>query len=459
MDAAIAKPELDAADDSGFALPSVLMLVMLLTLVSLSVLLLQHIRHLEALAGVARVKSDFAAQSAIALASTERAFSEHGRLLTFQDSSSALVRTIPWGILKLALAEGRSGRITSRRTALLGAQPPAPYKNAICYDSPSRQLILTGSTEITGSVFTGPMGAAVGSLPGERQPRHLPVAGTVTRMPGTLLPPVDRQMLSATFEPFVSFLTRGSAASTSPGSHSNPVGGVRGDSVWIPDSAESVDLSGNTVFARKLIRHDRPLTVRVQGSLAITGSAVVEGAIAFFVRGGVRIERGARIENVVVMSGDSIVVENGVTMRGQLIAPLIRVDENCTFTYPSVLCSSPLSGAKGQHMELAAGVRCEGMVILFSGTGTASPGQPGTGNLLVLHQGATVLGAIYSEGPVTLDGTVIGSVMASDFFFYQAPTSYLGWLRSAHIDRSGLPDGFAVPQALGAGKGEVVLWL
>lgn len=446
-------------EDSGFALPSVLMLVTLLTLVALSVLTLQRVRQLQALSEVARVKADYAAQSAIACAAAERQYWEQGHLLAFPDSSSAAIRTLPWGILKLAVVQGSSARIRSRRITLLGAAPPAEYKNAICYGSPSRQLILTGSTQITGTVLTGTMGPTVGTLPGEKQPRHLPVAGRVTRKPGVLLPAVDRQLLETTFAPFLSFLRGGISSEPSTPFPLRSADCTQNASAAIPDSVESVDLNGNTPFGMNLIRRESPLTVRVQGTLTIKANANIEGAVAFYVSGGVRIERGARIDNAVVMSGDLIIVENGVTMRGQMIAPLIKAGTHCTFSYPSILCSYPLPGRSAQRVELAAGSRCEGMVILFSEANSGAPLQPGPGGLVTLHRDAAIVGALYSERPVTLDGTVTGSAVVSDFYFYQAPTSYYGWLRSARIDRRSLPEGFAVPETLGGGKGEVMLWL
>lgn len=445
--------------DLGFALPSVLMLVTLLTLVALSVLLLQHIRYLQAVTEVARVKADFAAQSGVARAAAEQSFREQGNLLRFADSSSAFVRTLPWGLMKLAVVQGASGRIKSARMALLGAAPPPEYKSAICFGGASRQLIMTGSTQIVGDISVGPMGTTVGTLPGEKQPPHLPVKGTVLRKTGTVLPSVDRQMVETSFAPFVSFL-RGVFPSSPITIHPRSSGeGSQSTSGSIPDSAETIFLRGDVPFDLKLSRRERPLAVYVQGGLSISRTAVVEGAVAFYVSGAVRIESGARIDNAVVMSGDSIIVESGLTIRGQLIAPRITVGANCTFTYPSILCSYPLAASKSQKIDLAAGDRCEGMVILFRGTKGGQSSLHDVQDLVVLHHDATVVGAIYAEVSATLDGTVIGSVILEDLYFYQAPTSYFGWLRSARIDRQKLPEGFVVPQALGTGKGEVVVWL
>jgi hypothetical protein len=318
---------------------------------------------------------------------------------------------------------------------------------------------MTGSTQIVGDVAVSPMGTTVGTLPGARQPPHLPVAGSVMRKSGFLLPAVDTQVLESSFAPFKSFLNGGHLPASSPTLAQLQAEGSSGALATIPDSIESIYLSGDVPFNAKLIRHESPLVVYIQGSLTIESRAHVEGVVAFHVTRAARIERGAIIDNMVVMCGDSIRVEGGVTMRGQLIAPLIRVGENCVFSYPSILCSYDFSAIKGQRIEFASGDRLEGMVILFRGAGMGQAGSHTPQNLVVLSHDATIVGALYAEGPATLDGTVIGSVIVEDLFFYQAPTSYFGWLRSARINRQILPEGFVVPQALGMETGEVVVWM
>jgi hypothetical protein len=444
-------------DQSGFALPSVLMLVTVLTLVAMAILLMQHLRYLQSVSDMARVKADLAAQSGIALAASQREFREDPLLVRFSDSSSASIRTIPWGLLKLAVVEGASGRMRSTRVALLGAVPPSSYRNAICFSGSSRQLIMTGTTAVAGDVVVGPMGVAVGALPGAARPPRLPVAGNVVRNAQVSSPALDGELLERSFAPFVAFLE----GNLPTGIERAPIGDSTGSSHGISDSTECLVWNGGSVFALSVSRHSKPLRVYVLGSLSFASNAAVEGAVAFYVSGSVQIETGARIDNAVIMSGDSIVVESGVNMRGQLIAPRVLVKTNSTFAYPSVICSYEFIGAGKQSLELSAGCRCEGMVCFIRGANAPQSNSHDVQNLALVDRDATVVGALYANGPVTLDGTVIGSAIVRDLYFYEAPTSYFGWLRSARIDRHKLPEGYVVPQAFGDrnGKGEVVTWM
>lgn len=442
--------------ESGFALPSVLMLVVVLSLVALSVLLMQHLRYLNTLRDVACLKAEYAAQSGIALAASEHGFRGEETHLQFGDSSSATIRTLPWGLMKLALVRGHSASITAARVALLGAKPPPEYKLAFFMGNASRQLILTGSAEITGDLGLGPRGASVGTLAGERQPSRLPVVGRILKNPGLRLGLVDRQALVDYLSPFESFLRGELPANQVNSGQVTPIEDTGGGSA--SDSAATLVLSGDIEFTESISRREIPLTIYIQGDLTITRPARIDGTVAFYVTGNARIERGAMIEDAVIMCRDSITVEEGVTMRGQLIAPEITINSNSTLSYPSIVCSHEFGRSNSRRITLASGVRIEGLVAMFRGGSSANSNSQSPQKLVLLDRDAEVVGALYSEEVVTLDGKVTGSVLADDLYFYQAPTSYFGWLRWARIDRMNLPDGYAVPQAMGSGTGEVVLW-
>ncbi len=439
-----------ASGEEGFALPSVLMLMLILTLLAMSVLLMQHLRRMQAVMDVARVRADLASQSGITRALSEPSSGRGIRTYEFADSSVAVVRTRPWGLLTLAESEGRAGRAHASRTALLGALPPECYRYALTFANPSRQLILTGSASIAGDLALGSMGATVGTLPGERQPRSLPVTGSVHRGAASFLPQFEARAMGAAFASFDIFL-----GGQLPASESGRSAVHTGDLNLVADSVETACLQGIVRIGQKLIRRNHPLEVYVQGDLDIVRGAAIEGLVAFYVTGSTRVSCGSRCENVVIMCGGSATIDSGVVMRGQVIAPSITVGPDAKLMYPSVLCSRDVAGIRSaRKIELSRRSRTEGMVILLR-----SRGGNASMDIVTVDREATVFGAIHADGTVTLDGKVEGTALFEDLFFYQAPTSYHGWMRSGRIDRSALPDGFAVPPALSPGKGEVMLWL
>lgn len=438
------------SSEKGFALPSVLMLMLILTLLAMSVLLMQHLRRMQAVMDVARVRADLAAQSGIARALCEPSVGRGVHTYEFADSSVAVVRRRPWGLLTLAESEGRASRARASRTALLGATPPEGYRYALTFADPSRQLILTGSATIAGDLALGPMGATVGTLPGERQPRHLPVSGSVRRGGASYLPPFESRAMDAAFSSFDKLL-EGQFPESGPDGRAVHTTELHA----LTDSVETAFMQGKVHIGQRLIRRKHPLEVYVEGDLSLGGGAVLEGLVAFYVTGSAIVSCGSRCENVVLMCGGPVEIDSGAVMRGQVIAPSITVGPDARLLYPSILCSREASGARSaRKIDLLRRSRTEGMVILLR-----SRGGNAAMDIVKVNPEATVFGAIHAEGAVTLDGTVEGTALLEDLFFYHAPTSYHGWIRSGRIDRGALPGGFAVPPALNGGRGEVMLWL
>jgi cytoskeletal protein CcmA (bactofilin family) len=164
----------------------------------------------------------------------------------------------------------------------------------------------------------------------------------------------------------------------------------------------------------------------------------------------------ANIEHAILMSGKSIELKPGSTILGQVLSPLVKVDSGAVAKYPSAIISFPVdSVGERQKIEILGGAHVEGLVALV-GTSPSSPQD----NIVEIQPRAVIIGAAYSENRMTLDGTVIGTVFTKDFYFYEAPTQYLGWVRNGVIDRSALAPSFLVPaQFPGADQMDVLDWL
>lgn len=93
--------------ERGYALTSVLLLIVVISLVGAAVISLHYLLRQHALSEVALVKAEFAAESGIARFLSEfgsmndfarEAEVEH-RNYTFADGSSTRVEAVPWGVL------------------------------------------------------------------------------------------------------------------------------------------------------------------------------------------------------------------------------------------------------------------------------------------------------------------------------------------------------------------------
>jgi hypothetical protein len=441
----------------GYALPSVLFLVTILTLVAFSVLLLDCLQRQMALRQVARVKAEFAAQSGVARV-LESDPSQQGpwepfaeRRFRFEDGSEASVRVQPWGVYHLAESRGFFRTSSELRLALLAEAPPEAFKQALVLSSNQHQLVLTGSARIIGDVSIGPGGVTTGSLHGYPTPQGLPLYGSVrSGSPAQLMGQLERaalRELRGYYEGLLAHQTPAGAVAVTlaPGEAISSVP----DSVDIVYSAGVLQLPGAALIERK-----RPLSLVVSpGSVTIPPGSALRGPLMILAEDSVVVGSGVTVEHVVLSSTRAIAAVSSLLLSCQLLAPRIILDGKSAASYPSALVSIGMSGTELPHqtIQLKAGTRMEGFMFLDS---------PFGGDLIEIERGATLVGGVYSTGRATIDGTVEGSVLAADLYFYEAPTIYLGWLRSGVIDRRALPEGFLVPPLFaGTRPGAILEWL
>jgi len=427
------------ASERGYALPSMLVLVTILSLVAASVISLQYLQKQQVLMEVAKVKAEYAAESGIATTLSRcRSAADVSLFLSgkkqydaYGDGSESRVEVEPWGLFLLVKSEGSFRTAKAVRTALVADRPSKLFENALVFANLSHQLILTGTSHIKGDIVIGPQGVTTGSMRDRQTPARMPVEGRIRKEADLSLPNPQATQLFEIMKRYRD-LFPGDFGGTEPHALSGE----------IPDSVQHITLSGDVSVDAHLTRRNSPLYVAIQGRATVRPKAALQGLIAIVASKGITISGGAVVENAIFVSGTSIDIQRSARVRGQFIAPSIVVYDGAQALYPSLVISALTArfSTAVQSISVEDGARVEGFVALLS-TGNSEQ----TDSVVVIKPSATVIGALHSDNRITLDGTVIGTVTTRDFYFYEAPTTYYGWLRSGRIDRTKLPSGFLLP--------------
>ncbi len=436
--------------EAGFALPSILMLLTILSLVAASVLLIQYMQRRMVQRDAAMVKAEYAAQSGVAevlakmkdVESLTEALKGSRQHFAYDDGSQADVETSAWGIFLLVRSTGSFGKASTTKVALSGMHPPPAYDNALILGNVSHQLVLTGSSFITGDVLIGTPGLTTGSLRDYATPISLPHKGKVITKRTPDLPPIERSLLQEFSDSMADILRGRAPGATSLASFP---GGTRLRSGMIADTTDIVLIQGNVLVDGTLLRGNHPLYISAWGKVEISPDARIEGLVLIAGMGEIVVESGAASRHVLLYSEKEIRLRPRTDFSGQLIAPVITCDSGSVARYPSCVVSlaRSLGPDSSRSILVSNGAHVEGTICLF-----ATAALPGQEDIVRIEPSASVVGSIYSSGKTTLDGSVTGTVVTDDFFFYAAPTSYIGWLRSARIDRSALPPNFLMPPAM-----------
>ncbi|MBI1806234.1 MAG: hypothetical protein HYR76_04180 [Ignavibacteria bacterium] len=439
----------------GYALASVLLLLTMLSLCAASVITVQYVGRQSTFIGIARLKAEYAAESgiikSIAQLHSESDLSSVTRLTRrtylMPDESEAQVEIIPWGAFVVVRAEGRFHAFTTTRTAIVADHPSNVFNNALVFANPSHQLVMTGLSSIEGNVIVGQPGVTIGNLRNYTSPLKILVKGTIEKKQNPELPVFDPPHLKQQLELFLRLLS----GKTLAGQVDDPTV-VRLSakdhltlSTTISDSTKHVFVNGDVVINDSITRREIPLYIAVSGKVTLRKNSQIHGLIAIISSSDIIVEPDAGVDQALLCSRRSILLQEGTRISAQMIAPSIVVHKRSAVQYSSLLLSTlmdPLDTLK-QDITLEDGVTVEGFVAMSS-----VHLDPRSEPLITVRPNASVTGAIYSTTKVSLDGSVIGTVMTKDFYFYEEPTMYLGWLRSAMINRSKLPEGFFVPPGL-----------
>jgi hypothetical protein len=429
-----------ASEEKGYALASVLFLVTILSVLCAIILRSELGERENVLKNIDNVKSRFASENGIvfSLASIQSQPNSDSTLsLTFDDGSGANVDIYPWGLFTGVRSQGFSRKVESIRSALLASSLTDSEKKAFVLGNLQHGLVFTGSAKINGDVATGPMGVSTGNLRNYSAPRSIPITGKKSTLSAAPFF-IDTLTLSRYVLFIKTLVNHGRRFSASQDIPSNTIecnGSL--NLRQISDSIEYIFCNGSLNIMDTIMRRGPPLYIVAQGAVSFGRNAFLSGPISICSKDSIVIQPDVSITSCILTSEKSILFQSRGSL--QLFSPIIHFSSSAAANYPSVAASVSFADTSGtiQSIQLEDGSRVEGIVIMHRAASTSMEKA-----VITIGPGATVVGGICTDAYLTLDGTVDGYVRAFDLYFYDPPTTYLGWMRQGKIDRTLLPNGF-----------------
>jgi hypothetical protein len=436
---------------SGYALPSLLLLVVVLTLLAFAALTHNYLQKQLALRSVFRVKAEYAAQSALAktiaaLRSPQEyanRLRESRRDLDLQDGSQSTVEVQRWGCFSLMTATASYRTASAQRVALVAQRPGPSFENALVFANTSHQLVFTGTAAVQGRIITGPSGVSKGTLVGQTGVTPTLPSAVIRTERAPRLPSFSQSELADEIDTYER-LVKGEFSK-------NPLsrGGVITysakisliDGSQIPADVQYVVAEGDALLKGVFYRRGPPLYVLAKGTLSFQPQAQVDGPVAIIARKEIVLPDSVHVDHAILYSATRIELKASARISAQVFSPFILLRSGSLASYPSLLVSI----SRTVEPDASAGIVIEGGATVEGTILSLGQKVENENPLVVIQPGASITGAVYSENVMTLDGSVAGTVMTREFYFYVQPTKYLGWLRSARIDRSLRPQGFLLP--------------
>jgi hypothetical protein len=316
------------------------------------------------------------------------------------ENDTVLLKREPWGIYSLGVVEAFIHQDTLVKAFSIGSQIDSTQWSSLYIIDEDRNISVSGKTSIKGTVYIPKAGIKEAYVNNQAyQGDKRLVAGNKNTSKRTL-PELDNKLLLQLEQQYKAT------------AYSN-------DSIIIKQ--DSVKQS----FLKRTLTFDF-------GKQEYTISNLLEGNITLRSDTLITIESSASLKNVLIFA-KAIKVKNGFKGNCQLFATdSIEIENNCLFTYPSVLAVLNFAAKAQGQRKLTLGEHTS-----FNGTITT---YEKTKNDLLpvinLGKAVNVTGQVYSQGLLNYqDGTVInGSVHASRFLYQTAYTRYENYLINIKLD-------------------------
>lgn len=352
------------------------------------------------------------------------------------------VHVEPFGLLARvrATASVRGERWTIG--ALAGMTPPPAVENALVFGDDRSNLTLTGSTRVTGPLHVGARGVETSSLRGQRFTGA--IEGDVDRDPQVALPTFD--------DAGQNVLDRAGRWLRSPppgarASWENPARAARhnGRRVFYVDGGLSLSAADQSVF-------DAPALVLATGDVSLEGALTLAPGSIVVAGRTLRVAGDVRGSNVLLVGRKGVFAGGRIRLSAQLVSESqIAVGGEARFDDPSLAYVERPDG----RVRLSGTAHIDGWVLVPNTSDDVSNRDPE----VVVSDSASVRGALYNVATTELHGTVLGSVLARRFAFYQSPTHYVNWVKDAVVDVTRRPAPFVAPFGFDASpRPQIITW-
>lgn len=357
-------------------------------------------------------------------------------LLTLSFDRSATVRVEAFGGYLLVRSKAQQGHSQATVRALVGEEIPARADNAIVLWDTESSLNVAGKARVKGDIIVGERGVTESAFKSE--PFTGEVDGTVYPIPELEAPFFEASVFEETLQQASFYLQAPRVPREREGAYEhrtlanvlpsgNPVHFTVGNRVLTPSDST-------------LLRE--PVTIVATGNLSLSGPLSFEPSTLFVAGDTLFVEAGVSGQGGGFVGEKAIDITDAALLTGYFFSrQRLDVRGQTYLDYPSVLYVA------GEAADEGGGIRIRDQAIV-NGTlvhpPLVEPPIQHAGRIRI-DEAATVRGLVFNGHETEVHGTVYGSILTHQFYFFVSPTNYINWLRDATVDVTERPAAMLVP--------------
>lgn len=423
--------------ENGYALPSVLLISMLITMMILSLVVVISFISKANSRLIERKKLELACFSAVQLAMNDST-------LLYSESSSINVNDVDvnveskhYGFFRslTASASGINDSIKIKYVLGVKASINGYFSNAIVFSRPNLRATVAGNTQITGDIIGTSDRIVIGNIFGEpptSKDYHKGVVKIDNNINPQLIPDSLYEIMITEYDDYPHLSSNIENELTSDNLNSV-------DPQVVHFFSEDIKISGTIKSMDKT-----PVILIVDGKVEFESESIITKHLEIIADSSVLIRKNSRIENVIIYSnGPMIIEENSYFKNIQFFSTDSIHLKNSRFDYPSIICLNvdDTDSAKQNKAIVIENSIVNGSVLLMTKTAGLSSNR----TKIFVNRDSKIQGLVYCENNLELAGEITGTVYTYNFWHYKEPTEYINWLVNVNIDRNKLDDWFLLP--------------
>jgi hypothetical protein len=370
------------------------------------------------------------------------------------DSQEVTVNRRAHGGYWVVISEAAVGKSQKKIVALVGEKGGEIFNKAIVLGDIRTPLTLTGSSILNGNIQTGPEGVQYRPFKGELFSGSF--IGNVSTADSSALPRFNTEQVNLELKYYRSLID--SIPTKSTLLKSTYINELYLNDIE-PDKKIFFKDGDLTIDSTDPVQLPDSSTWIATGNMSIRGKIDTGKFTQFITSDTMNVDAEMNGEHALFYSGKSMSIRGESVLSGQFFSEgEIDLSGNMYLTYPSLIYTKPaLKGpVKTGKIVLRDRVILDGVVMLPDlEKGLATDDQ----SIITIGEEVIVRGALYNTSRSELHGTVHGTVMTNQFYFYISPTTYLNWLKDAGIDLFRRPAPFSVPIGFSSNKQfEIIYW-
>lgn len=341
----------------------------------------------------------------------------------------------PFGGYIFIRSESHYRRSRSVVRVLVGEAPPVAFDHAVTMWDGTSSLQVAGDTHIRGDVVVGRRGLEQSTY--RRRRFTGDVDGTVHAVDDMEPPFFDEAFLQRSVTMLDSLIDAAAALDGGEEDRHERV------PYWMPTANPTYVVTDDLVLTEAdSALFSGPVTVVAQGNLILRGTLDVKRGSILLGGNGLFLEGGVRGRGGLFYGRTGVRIEGAVRCGGQFLSRrFVHVGASAYLVYPSMLYVTGEAIAEGRTIWLEAGAAVNGTVV----HPPVSPEPDIPRGRVVIEDGALVRGGLYNAHETEFHGTLLGSLLTYQFYFYESPTSYVNWMKDSRVDVSERPIQYLVP--------------